>query len=130
MRNLKQTRMTLVYLHNSRIQTSILCFEKIELDIDSRGRRGGAEGPECAEAETVGCRGAAETGATGIAAVMANFLQIPYPNFRAQTSTRGVHTALAPHPRFVAASIAIDTAAIAHHRRILRQKLSFAVTQM
>lgn len=98
--------MTLMYMNNSRIQTSILCFEKIGLEIDSRGRRGVAEGPECVEAETEGCRGAAETGATGIAAVMAIFLKIPHPNFRAETNARGDHTALTPHPSFVAAAVA------------------------
>lgn len=81
-------------------------LQKIELEIDSRGRRGVAEGPECVEAETEGCRGAAETGATGIAAVMAIFLKIPHPNFRAETNARGDHTALAPHPSLVAAAMA------------------------
>lgn len=118
MRNLKHTRMTLMYMNNSRIQTSILCFEKIELEIDLRGRRGVAEGLECVGAETEGCRGAAETGATGIAAVMAIFLKNSSPKLPSRNEcARGSHCPCSS-PQLRSSRNGLDAAAIAHHSRI------------
>lgn len=118
MRNLKHTRMTLMYMNNSRIQTSILCFGEIELEIDLRGRRGVAEGLECVGAETEGCRGAAETGATGIAAVMAIFLKNSSPKLPSRNEcARGSHCPCSS-PQLRSSRNGLDAAAIAHHSRI------------